>query len=140
MICKRDVTHNIVVNEGIPLRSVVPWFLLWIARSTLQSRKLIFEIEHVVGLLISLSCIFVFGNGVDVAVILVLPPLFLNVLISKNLSYRIVFCLLSFNYSTGNLHIWVGFALKLLLGGFIRVNISLPALILIFLGEEYFIR
>ena len=140
MFCQSKVTYNIIINKWISLRSKVPWFLFWIVWSTFKTRQLIFKVENIIGLLVSECSVFIFSQNINVIIIFLFPGTRFNCWNLVNLSYRIVSGLLSFNFFTGNLNVWISSTLEVILLFNVWVNFILPFTVVVIKWEEDFIR
>ena len=53
MLSHIDVADDIVVDNCVFTRAEVPWFLLGVVRSVLETFQLVLEVEDVIGLLVA---------------------------------------------------------------------------------------
>ena len=133
------VTYNIIINQWVTLWSEVPWLFFWVVRSFFQTCQFVFKIYHIVSLLIPKGSIFVFGQNINVSIILSLPCLLFNVWIRINLSYRIVPSFLIFYMFWCNFYIWVSFTLKVGLLFHICMDFTFPFTVIFISWEKYLI-
>lgn len=136
VVFQRNIAHNVVVDEGVPLGPEVPWLLLRVVWSILQSRQLILKIQHVVGLLVSKGAVFVFRQDINKRFLFDLARILLNLRIGVDLRYGVVTGLLRLYSLVGDLYIRWRHTLKLRLLINVAAHIIPPLAIFLTLREK----
>jgi hypothetical protein len=134
------VAYNIIINQWVSFRSEVPWFFFWVIWSVFETWELILKVKNVVCLFISQCSILILSKHIYIIIILLLSCISFNWWIFVNLSYRIIPCLLSFNFFTCNLNIWICLTLEIILDFNIFAYILFPIFVVCSNREKYFIR
>ena len=136
---QRIVGDDVVINKWVFVRTEVPWLFLWIVRSILKPSEFVFEIQHVVCLLITEGSVLVACQSVDKVFMFSFSCKSFNISICISLSYRVVLGFIQFHLFECHFFVCFGFSLKLfLLFRIIRDRIF-PFIVVIISREKHFV-
>lgn len=120
------VRNNIVVLKSVLAWAEVPWLLLGVVVTTLQSLQFVIKVDHVVGLFVSQSSITVTCKHIDHVLLLGLLNNRLGLVVIVNLGDGVIKEILRLNELGRNLVVGVGLSLEITLVVNVLTNVFLP--------------